>query len=683
MPRVLFSLLVSASLLTACGRSSDPGRCVDAVGDGCEEKQLPPPPPPAPVTLSGNGDRACQIDENGALWCWGQRPAVRNATGTPTRMDESTDWRSVAAADGVCGIKADGSLWCWDDRDQTGFEQLGDAAWTAVVGRSDSIFCGLQEGGTLWCWDLRYDNPPQRVGELLWRTIAAGSCGIQQDETLACWRAFIDCAPNRMGACALLVDPVERLAPGRFISVSGSRARGCAVMSDGTLWCWPGRESRQGLAQVGQARDLTFVTDTRSGSCALKLDGSLWCWGENLFGQTGSPAIGDVSVPTRIESPNRWLSVVHRGTSVCARAVDGQVFCWGQNNRGQLGQRMSGEAQSFEPIAPDATWAKVVPGREATVGLQTDGSLWCWGICGGRLTDLPASIDQEQRWLDVTTSKFGFEFCAIASDHSLWCWSSPADTDASAHAPSRVGSDNDWKSVSLGLSRKWPSAIGLSSMCGLRLDDSLWCWGSNSFGEAGVGHAEPVHEPAEVSAGAGWASVGVGTSHACGVRLDGTLWCWGANDRHQLGDGGTEGRLLPAQVGVASDWSRVVAELSDTCALRKDGSLWCWGANEGPLGFSSSASQAVPARVGEETWLTVDVHSYDMTCGITTDGALRCLDWKVHEVVGEDRDWSSVSGSWATCAIKTSGALWCRGDNEHAQVGNGRAFRSAPQPVDL
>jgi alpha-tubulin suppressor-like RCC1 family protein len=32
-------------------------------------------------------------------------------------------------------------------------------------------------------------------------------------------------------------------------------------------------------------------------------------------------------------------------------------------------------------------------------------------------------------------------------------------------------------------------AAGFSGTCGIQLDDSLWCWGSNTSGELGIGTA--------------------------------------------------------------------------------------------------------------------------------------------------------------------------------------------------
>src|SRR5437879_3065777 len=57
---------------------------------------------------------------------------------------------------------------------------------------------------------------------------------------------------------------------------------------------------------------------------------------------------------------------------------------------------------------------------------------------------------------------------------------------------------------------------GAYHTCGVRLDETLACWGSNGSGQT----SSPEHKFRTVSAGA---------YHTCGVRLDDALACWGHN----------------------------------------------------------------------------------------------------------------------------------------------------------
>ena len=56
--------------------------------------------------------------------------------------------------------------------------------------------------------------------------------------------------------------------------------------------------------------------------------------------------------------------------------------------------------------------------------------------------------------------------------------------------------------------------------CGIRIDKSVECWGSN--------YIEPLSAPTGT-----FTSVTVGLFHSCGLREDGTLKCWGRNHHGQ------------------------------------------------------------------------------------------------------------------------------------------------------
>ncbi len=76
-----------------------------------------------------------------------------------------------------------------------------------------------------------------------------------------------------------------------------------------------------------------------------------------------------------------------------------------------------------------------------------------------------------------------------------------------------------------------------------------------------------------------WTSASAGQFHTCGIRLDQTLWCWGRNDSGQLGTGTAVTEVdTPLQVGT-DQWSVVSAAGQHTCGVTTNGVLSCWGDN--------------------------------------------------------------------------------------------------------
>ncbi|MFS8067963.1 MAG: RCC1 domain-containing protein, partial [Byssovorax sp.] len=180
--------------------------------------------------------------------------------------------------------------------------------------------------------------------------------------------------------------------------------------------------------------------------------------------------------------------------------------------------------------------------------------------------------------------------CGIRAPGSLWCWGRNSDGELGLGAGSpiqtrtlsRTGDAEDWRDV----------RIGQQTSCGLRGAGSLYCWGGNDFGEAGLGDTARRDVPTRVGDGDDWTVISLDTFHACGVRADGSLHCWGRNIEGQLGLGDADARLAPTRVDMATDWVSVAAGRFHTCALKRDRSVLCTGQNDvGQLGLGDIESR--------------------------------------------------------------------------------------------
>jgi alpha-tubulin suppressor-like RCC1 family protein len=248
-------------------------------------------------------------------------------------------------------------------------------------------------------------------------------------------------------------------------------------------------------------------------------------------------------------------------------------------------------------------------------------------------------------------------------------------------------------------------AVGGEHACGIRLGNTLWCWGDNSEGELGIGSTTSQDLPQQVTrpAVAGWASVTAGGFFGCAIRKVGTLWCWGNNDFGQLGIGNTATQNLPQQVTTpaATGWTSAAAGETHTCATRSDGTLWCWGDNfEGQLGIGDMTGQDLPQQVTTPaaTGWTGAAAGEGHTCATRSDGTLWCWgdnsegDLGIGSTTSQDlpqqvttpaaTGWTTASaGDYQTCATRTH-MLLCWGLNNHGQLGIGtRTSKDLPRHV--
>ena len=104
--------------------------------------------------------------------------------------------------------------------------------------------------------------------------------------------------------------------------------------------------------------------------------------------------------------------------------------------------------------------------------------------------------------------------------------------------------------------RYWREQVANRWECGSRRAVGASCWGSNNFGELGIGTTAGPEEclsdcstrPVAISGGLTFTQLSAGQAFTCGVRGSGAAFCWGNNRWGQLGDGTREDRLTPTRV---------------------------------------------------------------------------------------------------------------------------------------
>ena len=247
--------------------------------------------------------------------------------------------------------------------------------------------------------------------------------------------------------------------------------------------------------------------------------------------------------------------------------------------------------------------------------------------------------------------------------------------------------------------------------CGIREDNTLWCWGYNGFG--GLGNNTVVNQlmPTQVAGGvgqlgngtligqttpvrymtstAGVSSVGVGRDHTC-TLAGSKVECAGFNVYGELGNNTTTSNPIPQPVGGA--FTRVAVGGDHACTTTADNKAWCWGYNaSGQLGLDDNVRRLTPQAItSAQPWSKLSAGA-EHTCGIQLDGALWCwgnnvrgqlgdgtfLNRAAPVRIGNGTTWANVSaGTSHTCAVETAGALWCWGTNDNGEIPDGTSWRS-------
>ena len=156
--------------------------------------------------------------------------------------------------------------------------------------------------------------------------------------------------------------------------------------------------------------------------------------------------------------------------------------------------------------------------------------------------------------------------------------------------------------------RPWAQlALGDSHAAGIGAEGQLYTWGLDDRGQTGHGEAGPPRlAPARVEAvdGRTCVSVACGFEHTAVACADGSVWCCGSNEYGQCGAGeGAPARVVTPRLArlprCASDGAHTVVAVAcgahHTLALTAAGAVLAWGqGSAGQLGTGVAADASAP-----------------------------------------------------------------------------------------
>lgn len=202
-------------------------------------------------------------------------------------------------------------------------------------------------------------------------------------------------------------------------------------------------------------------------------------------------------------------------------------------------------------------------------------------------------------------------------------------------------------------------ANGLFHRCVRFEDGGVKCWGSTERGYIGFRSGkEWVVDPTgipDIDLPGPAVDIAIGMGHSCVLLSDSSLYCWGSNYFGQLGQSTLESESSSGRVfrvtSLPNDLVPASLHLSAnrSCVLTTTGSYWCWGADKGMQAFSDRVRS-----IGE----TSGPH-----CAILENGSVECLPFQYFaRQLWEGRRAKKVQGGYGLCALLENEQVECTGN---------------------
>lgn len=373
-----------------------------------------------------------------------------------------------------------------------------------------------------------------------------------------------------------------------FVDVSVGEEYSLGLTSAGDVYSWGDNSNGQlgngsvvstsvptrvsGINGAGYLSGAVSISAGNVHGLAMLNDGKVVAWGNNDNGQlgdgTGTTRLSPVLVLNQNgSSPLSGIETIAAGGYASyAITDDNKMLAWGYNQQGELGNNTTnrslrpGFVLNVSGTTPLQDVVSVSPGDFQVIAVLADGTAVGWG--DNYIGQLGTNTNMNQYTIPTyvvdssgsgqltniveVSSGYGFGLARSATGE-IFAWGENSSgqlgdgTNTASLKPVRVKNEAGTGYLS-GVSSL---QAGYASALALMTDGSLLSWGSNYFGELGVGSINYSSLPVAVKTVAGSdrlsgvSNISIGYTTSGAQLSDGTILQWGHNSTGQVGNGST------------------------------------------------------------------------------------------------------------------------------------------------
>ena len=546
---------------TLCWGENDLGQLGNGTNTATTTAQIVQGLPSRAKQLALGSSSACAILYDGSIYCWGDNSSGQLGTGNTT--DSFTATKANASARiydqlvnvnyANCAKTIDGDVDCWgwsyggalgqgdylQRNNPTPITSLNGLVQKIYSSPYGERFCALLYTGELYCWgrnlngSMGYDLVLDFPSPVLINTYADNITDVYLNQNSTCYQTDFQ--------------RVKCLGNAEYVQLGDGKIPATGTPTLANKY----DQSRDPVIQL-------FSSGDRKASMYKTQSGKIYALGS--FGNVVAFNRKEVSA-----SGKTFQNISTNYDNITAITTSAEAY-YG--------------ASSFTPITQLGAGIKEIPYFSTYQGcaLYTNGAMKCWGSYdgGGGASTLAAPYTVFTSGVTQISGTGSTNF-AVTSAGELYGWGYNANKELGDGTTTN-------RTTPRQLFASGISAISTADYmsCALKTSKEIICWGYY----AGLNPILISTLPTTAT------KVAVSTGGACSLHTDGSVYCWGSNQYGELGQGGnyfsstwaSPAKKVPLP-GTAIDISKGA---SHACALLSNNKLYCWGSNQyGELGIEN------------------------------------------------------------------------------------------------